>query len=141
MNTEIVDNKSDITVEQNTELRRLGGTLRYFLIANVVLVLVLTFGFVFPTKIDGQALGQSSVASAADYQGKSSPLDIPREAKPEPKAQVPKYSARTYPLPVAMPINASLTLTEPPQPNVVSKPTAVSPADAEADLTMRKRTT
>jgi len=140
MGAETVENKMDGTVEQTVEFRKLGTALRYFLIADVAVILFLTFGFVFPTKIGGPG-SRDGVFAASEYQGKSSPLEIRREPAAEPRTEVPRFSARTYPLPSPVPINASLTLMDPGTGNVGIKPAAVSPADAEANLTMRKRTT
>ena len=139
MQGQAAENKIEITNEQKQELGRVGSTLKRFLIADGVLVLFLTAGFLSPKMTNFGS--DFTVMAASEYQGKSSPLDVPREPARERAPKIPRLSARTMPLPVEIPINASLT---PPPPQIESsetQPAVVSKADAEADLTMPKRRT
>ena len=131
MNTQAAENINEITPKQLEEARRLGKILRHFLVADTVLVLFLTFGYAFPSKIEKLQTSDADATYRASYENvaKSSPLDIKRESARTARVQVPRLSARNMPLPVAMPVRNTLSFED------------RSPADAEADLTMKRRTT
>jgi hypothetical protein len=91
----------ELTESQKNTLEHLRKTLLGFLIADVILVLYLTFGMVFPSKtalaISDTEIAAATVpapsADAANSPAKSSPLNVNRPRKQK-HVKVPVVSAR-----------------------------------------------
>jgi len=138
---ENVDRKDNKKTEQ-TEFSKLGHWLRTFAVADGVLVLFMSFGVVFPTKMKPAEPGEAMPDSYYNYSAKTSPFEIQRRNVQERRTKPVVISARTLPLPSQTPLQV-----EAPVRNVIYstgqqvRPATTTPADAEANLTMKKRTT
>lgn len=137
-----LNRQQDTQNKEQTELSRLGHWLRAFAVADGVLVLFMSFGVVFPSKIKPVTAERDAMPEAYyNMSAKTSPLDIPQEIR-EPRSKLTVISARNLPLPSQTPLQVDAPIR-----NVIfatgqqGMPATISPADAEANLTMKKRTT
>lgn len=78
-------------------MSRYTRTILSLLVADAVLVLFLTFGAVFPSRLAIPDAGEAWPEEFYDYTAKVSPLDIPKPEK-RVKASIPVFSARSLPL-------------------------------------------
>jgi hypothetical protein len=77
------------------QISRFSRTVRYILIADVTLILILIVGFVFPSKLTLPEPGQAQPEAYYDYSAKVSPIVVTRAAPPARKRAMPVISART----------------------------------------------
>lgn len=79
-------------------MSRLKKTLFTLVLGDAALVLFLTFGSVFPSRLEVTAPGSAMPEQYYDYSAKSSPFEVPREERHVAPAPMPKISARSMPL-------------------------------------------
>lgn len=78
-------------------MSRYTRTILSLLVADAILVLFLTFGAVFPSRLAIPDAGEAWPEEFYDYTAKVSPLDIPKPEK-RIKSTIPVFSARSLPL-------------------------------------------
>lgn len=79
-------------------MSRYTRTVLSLIVADAVLVLLLTFGAVFPSRLAIPPAGEAMPHEFYDYTAKISPFDVPSEPQKRAKTKVPVISARSLPL-------------------------------------------
>jgi hypothetical protein len=73
-------------------------TILALAVANACLVLFLTYGAVFPSRLGIPSAGEAMPDEYYDFTVKESPFYVPAEAPKQVKAEIPVISARSLPL-------------------------------------------
>ncbi len=86
------------TSSQQNGFSRTRRTLFSLAIGDAALLLFITYGSVFPSRIAVPEPGRAMAEDYYDYSAKSSPLEVPPESRPAAGQSVRKISARSMPL-------------------------------------------
>ena len=79
-------------------MSRYTRTMLALIVADACLILFLTFGAVFPSRIALPQYAQVMPDEFYDFSAKTSPFDVRREPKKQAKAAIPVISARSIPV-------------------------------------------
>jgi hypothetical protein len=94
---------SEIYLKQTKEIKRppmsrYTRTVLSLAVADAILVLFLTFGAVFPSRLSIPDAGDAMPEEFYDYTAKISPFQVPANDQKRTKVTIPVFSARSLPL-------------------------------------------
>ncbi len=95
---------------RRTPITRFRRTVLGFLAADALLLLFLTYGSVFPSRMSIPEVGQSMPEQYYDYSAKSSPFEVPKDTRRAAAQPIPKISARSVPLVASADTTTTLTV-------------------------------